>query len=61
MKNGECRGAKPLCREPEGVPQMYSYILSPFLIGRGLEGWSLKKIEATVETMAPLYELLQRE
>ena len=37
-RNRECRGAKPLCRESEGVPQIL--ILSPFLAGRGPGGWS---------------------
>ena len=36
MKNGECRGAKPLCRESEGVPQMP--ISSPFLDRKGVRG-----------------------
>ena len=29
MKIGVCKGASPLCRESEGVPQSYSFF--PFL------------------------------
>ena len=36
MKNGVCRGAKPLCRESEGVPQIP--ISSPFLARKGVRG-----------------------
>ena len=35
MKKGECRGAKPHCRETEGVPQI---ICSPFLARKGVRG-----------------------
>ena len=38
MKNGECRGAKPLCRESEGVPQIQMSSLSS--LERAPEGWS---------------------
>ena len=38
MKNGECRGAEPLCREPEGVPQIQISSLSS--LERAPEGWS---------------------
>ena len=38
MKNGVCRGAKPHCRESEGVPQ--PQILPPSCPGRGSGGWS---------------------
>jgi adenine/guanine phosphoribosyltransferase-like PRPP-binding protein len=31
---GVCRGAQPLCRKPEGVPQKTLYY---FLLGRGVE------------------------
>ena len=35
---GVCRGAEPLCREFEGVPQYYSQIDSPFLVRKGARG-----------------------
>ncbi len=38
MKYGVCRGAKPLCRESEGVPQIQ--FLPPSWPGRGSGGWS---------------------
>ena len=38
MKNGECRGAKPLCRESEGVPQIQISSLSS--LERAPEEWS---------------------
>ena len=36
LNNGECRGAKPLCRECEGVPQIQNS--SPFLARKGVTG-----------------------
>ena len=40
---GESRGAQPLWRESEGVPQNLSFLYcSPFLLGRGLGGWSAR-------------------
>ena len=36
-KKGECRRAKPLCRESEGVPQIQ--LLPPSWPGRGPGGW----------------------
>ena len=38
MKKGVCRGAKPLCRESEGAPQIQP--LPPSWPGRGPGGWS---------------------
>ena len=46
MKNGECRGAKPLCREPEGVPQIQISSLSS--LERAPEGWSKEFFSALI-------------
>ena len=37
LKNGVCRGAEPLCRESEGVPQIYFFLFPG-------KGRSLKKV-----------------
>ena len=42
-RDGVYRGAKPLCRGSGGVPQVQSF--SPFLEGRGPEGWSKQSSE----------------
>ena len=42
IKHGVCRGAKPLCRESEGVPQKLFSYSSPFLARKGARGMVAK-------------------
>ena len=42
IKNGECRGVRPLCREPEGVPQNNFF---PFLTRKGAREHALSIVE----------------
>ena len=60
VKNGECRGAKPLCRESEGAPQIQ--ILSPLPGRKGVRGMvervfqhSANSLQEQVDVLARLY------
>ncbi len=61
MKHGECRGAKPLCRESEGVPQNKNFF--PFVARKGarepalsiVEGDGRKSFSAPCEGLGPGY------
>ena len=56
MTNGECRGAKPLCRESEGVPQIQS--LPPSWPGRGPGGWSKAYFSTLLDPSSERRELV---
>ena len=49
MKYGVCRGAKPLCKESEGFPQ----ISSPFLARKGVRGWSTEFLKTLLVGWVP--------
>ena len=47
---GVCRGAKPLCRESEGVPQIG--ISTPFLVRKGARGMVGRVVQHPAKDLA---------
>ena len=55
MENGECKGAEPLCRESEGVPQIQSLLFFCQEVGCGASWASIgDRLTVSVALTGPL-------